>query len=78
MSLDVRVLDDEGNDVDLKQKFEEDDDIGLNIPEYTEEIGDAASTDDEFVDSGYGLQDENGEDIEDGFVGEDDFADEEI
>ncbi len=76
LSLDVRVLDGDGFEVDLKQKFDEDDDIGLNVPEYTEELGDASATDGEFVDSGYGLQDENGEDIEGNFDGED-FADEE-
>jgi len=76
LSLDVKVLDDEGNEVDLKQKFD-DDDIGLNIPEVSDEMGDMRADADDFAESGYGLQDENGEDIND-FADGDDFADEEI
>ncbi len=63
LSLDVKVLDDLGDEVDLKQKFDDDDDMGLNIPEVSEEMG-ATADDSEFVSSGYGLQDENGEEIE--------------
>ncbi len=76
LSLDVRVLDEYGVEVDLKQKFDDDDDMGFNIPEVSEEMGSSMSDDGEFVDSGYGLQDENGEDIIDDYNGED-FADEE-
>ncbi len=63
LSLDVKVLDDKGEEVDLKQKFDDDDDMGLNIPEAPEEMNEMTATDGEFTDSGFGLQDENGEDI---------------
>ncbi len=76
LSLDVKVLDDLGTEVDLKQKFDDDDDMGLNIPEVTEEMGDSMSDDAEFVDSGYGFEDENGDAIEEE-IGED-FSDDEI
>ncbi len=75
LSLDVKVLDSDGEEVDLKQKFEDDDDIGLNIPEVSEEMGSTVSQDGEFADSGYGLEDENGDAID--LNGEEDFADEE-
>ncbi len=62
LSLDVSVLDKDGFEVDLKQNFDEDDDIGLSAPE-TSEMGDAKLIDDELASEGYALQDENGEDI---------------
>ena len=74
LSLDVRVLDDLGEEVDLKQKFDDDDDIGLNIAEASREMGDSMSGDDEFTDSGYSFEDENGDAIED--IGEDEFDEE--
>ena len=72
MSLDVKVLDDFGDEVDLKQKFDDDDDIGLGASEVSSEVGHATAGDDEFVDSGYSLEDENGEAIEEDFADEDD------
>ncbi len=68
LGLDVRVLDKDNNEVDLRQNFD-DEDAGLNIPvSYPEE-----SADDLFEDvkgelqdgdlDGYGLEDENGEAI---------------
>ncbi len=83
LSLDVKVLDDLGDEVDLKQKFDDDDDIGLGASEASREVGPATAGDDEFVDSGYSLEDENGEAIEENSAGEDDgyeefAADEEI
>ncbi|MCQ2455664.1 MAG: DNA-directed RNA polymerase subunit beta [Clostridia bacterium] len=75
LSLDVKVLDNEGEEVDLKQKFEDDEDIGLNIPAVSEEMGSSMSNDNEFVDSGFGLEDENGDAIELG--GEEVLAEEE-
>ena len=62
LGLDMCVLDKEGNTVDLKQSFEEDDDIGLSKPIIAnDELGDSVVEDGSF--DGFGLQDENGEDI---------------
>ncbi len=63
LGLDIRVLDGEGFEVDLKQTFEDDDDIGLSKPVVAE---DEAFSEDLVNDGnfdGFGLQDENGEDI---------------
>ncbi len=63
LGLDIRVLDGEGFEVDLKQTFEDDDDIGLSKPVVAE---DEAFSEDLVNDgnfAGFGLQDENGEDI---------------
>ena len=80
LSLDVKVLDDFGEEVDLKQKFDDDDDIGLAVAEVPEEMSNAAAGDSEFTDSGYSLEDENGDAIEfeEDTFGEEDFADEEV
>ena len=62
LGLDIRVLDGEGFEVDLKQTFDDDDDIGLSKP-----VADDEAFNEEFVNDGnfdgFGLQDENGEDI---------------
>ena len=63
LGLDIRVLDGEGFEVDLKQNFEDDDDIGLSKPVVAD---DEAFSEDLVNDGnfdGFGLQDENGEDI---------------
>ena len=62
LSLDVSVLDKDGFPVDLKQNFDEDDDIGLQS-NISETLGDNKFNEDELAKEGYGLQDENGEDI---------------
>ena len=68
LSLDVSVLDADGFEVDLKQNFDEDDDVGL-APQVTQEdfaaedLGDSMLVSSELESEGYGLQDENGEDI---------------
>ncbi len=77
LSLDVRVLDGDNNEVDLKQNFDEDDDIGLSMPVIPEDefVGEAVE-DGNF--DGFGLQDENGEDIVETDGAEDDGIGEEI
>ncbi len=71
LGLDVKVLDKNKDEIDLKQTFEEDEDLGLATPVFDE--------DETVVDdlTGFGLQDENGDDIafdtEESF---DDFDDE--
>ena len=77
LGLDVRVLDGENNEVDLKQNFDEDDDIGLSMPIIPDDefVGETVE-DGEF--DGFGLQDENGEDIVDTDDALDDGIEEEI
>ncbi len=62
LGLDIRVLDREGEEVDLKQNFD-DDETGLSrpAPAYFEDESVMVESDLE----GFGLQDENGEDIVD-------------
>ena len=62
LGLDVKVLDKYNEEIDLKQTFEEDEDLGLTPPAFINE-----DFDDKSMDSfdGFGLQDENGEDIVD-------------
>ena len=73
LGLDIRVLDKLGLEVDLKQTFDDDDDIGLSKPELEEKL-DAAMVDDGNFD-GYTLQDENGEDIVEEEISYEDFDD---
>ncbi len=69
LGLDIRVLDKLGIEVDLKQTFDDDDDIGLVKPAADEGLESEMVADGNF--DGYTLQDENGEDI----VEEDDYSD---
>ncbi len=63
LGLDIRVLDKLGLEVDLKQTFDDDDDIGLSKPIIADdEAFDGTVVADGNFD-GFGLQDENGEDI---------------
>ncbi len=63
LGLDVKVLDKYNDEIDLKQSFDDDDDIGLGIPAAPED--DMAFDGDVVADdlTGYGLEDENGEAI---------------
>ena len=63
LGLDVKVLDKYDEEIDLKQSFEDDDDIGLGMPSIPED--DMAFDGDVVADdlTGYGLEDENGEAI---------------
>ncbi len=62
LGLDVKVLDKYDEEIDLKQSFEEDDDIGLGTPAIPE---DSEFHEETVVDGldGFGLEDENGEAI---------------
>ena len=62
LGLDIRVLDKEGEEVDLKQNFDEDDDIGLSKASAADDAFEGTAVEDGNFD-GFGLQDENGEDI---------------
>ncbi len=69
LGLDVKVLDEENEEIDLKQTFDDDDDLGLGTPTIPE--GEPAPEDDDVFESetvvdnlqGFGLEDENGEAI---------------
>ena len=61
LGLDIKVLDKENNEIDLKQTFDDDEDMGFtsamsDVPEFQEE-----TVADSF--EGFGLEDENGEAI---------------
>ena len=77
LGLDIRVLDKDNNEVDLKQNFDEDDDIGLSKPVMADEFDGSVVEDGDLA--GFGLQDENGDDIVEESVSDDmDIADENI
>ena len=59
LGLDVKVLDKDNNEIDLRQNFDDDDDIGLPAPIMPDDF-DAGD-----LDSGFGFEDENGEMIDD-------------
>ena len=63
LALDVTVLDANGEEIDMKQSFDEDDDIVLNVPEPEDENPDAVTVADNL--DGFGLEDEEGNYIED-------------
>ena len=62
LGLDMRVLDRDGFEVDLKQTFDDDDDIGLSKAAIADDVFENTTVEDGNFD-GFGLQDENGEDI---------------
>ena len=83
LGLDVKVLDRNNDEIDLKQSFEDDDDIGLGTPAIPENEGDDVDFDGQSVAddlTGFGLEDENGEAIAedeyDEFASDDEFDDE--
>ncbi len=71
LALDIKVLDANKEEIDLKQNFDEDDDIGLATPVYDEADGETVADDL----TGFNLQDENGDAIVD--VEEDETFEEE-
>ncbi len=62
LGLNMQVLDKNGLEVDLKQTFDDDDDIGLSKAAVAEDVFENTTVEDGNFD-GFGLQDENGEDI---------------
>ena len=83
LGLDVKVLDMDENEIDLKQSFDDDDDIGLGSPSIpadddTDFEGDTVADDL----TGFGLEDENGDAIADDdideFASDDDEFDDEM
>ena len=83
LGLDVKVLDRNDEEIDLKQSFEDDDDIGLGTPAIPENEGNDVDFDGQSVAddlTGFGLEDENGdaiaEDEYDEFASDGEFDDE--
>ena len=82
LGLDVKVLDMDENEIDLKQSFDDDDDIGLGSPSIPADDTDFES--DTVADdlTGFGLEDENGDAIDDDdideFASDDDEFDDEM
>ncbi len=75
LGLDVKVLDSDEQEIDLKQSFEEDEELGLAPADYVPEFTEENVADDL---SGFGLQDENGDDIVEGTVDTDEYDEENL
>ena len=66
LGLDVKVFDKYEEEIDLKQTFEEDDDIGLGTPAVPENFEfEESYVAEDLDDAGFGLEDENGDAIAD-------------
>jgi len=70
LALDVKVLDADNNEIDLKQTFEEDEDIGLPFVPVSDEAFEEETVLEGALD-GYTLQDENGDEITEELTEED-------
>ena len=74
LGLDIKVLDKNNDEIDLKQTFEEDDDIGLGTPAIPENFEfEEKYENDDFESAGFGFEDENGEAIADSLDESDDI-----
>ena len=71
LGLDIRVLDAEKNEIDLKQNFDDDDDIGMIEPD--SEAFTMVANESEFEGYGVGEMDESGEIIEDTVYSDDEM-----
>ena len=83
LGLDVKVLDMDENEIDLKQSFDDDDDIGLGSPSIPADDDTDFESDTVADDlTGFGLEDENGDAIADDdideFASDDDEFDDEM
>ena len=67
LGLDIRVLDADKNEIDLKQNFDDDDDIGMIEPD--SEAFTMVANESEFDGYGVGEMDESGEIVEDSYAG---------
>ena len=71
LGLDVKVLDKDNNEIQLKQSFDDDDDIGLSIPIVQDDYNPDTLEDGDL--EGFGFEDENGDAIELDDEGQDDM-----
>jgi DNA-directed RNA polymerase subunit beta len=70
LGLDIKVLDEDENEIDLKQTFDEEDDVGIvNAEDF-----DYAASDSEFEEEGYIVGDAEGSD----FFSDDDDDDDDL
>ena len=76
LGLDVRVLDKNNNEIDLKQNFDDDDDIGLTLPPMDENLEGGTVNDGDFSE-GFGFEDEDGEALDDSLDDQAELDDEE-
>ena len=64
LGLDIKVLDEDKNEIDLKQTFEDDDDLGMVDPD--REAFTMVADESEFDGYGVGSMDESGDIVDDG------------
>ena len=76
LGLDVRVLDKNNNEIDLKQNFDDNDDIGLTLPPMDENLEGGTVNDGDFSE-GFGFEDEDGEALDDSLDDQAELDDEE-
>jgi len=69
LGLDIRVLDEDKNEIDLKQTFEDDDDLGMIDPD--SEAFSVVANESEFDGYGVGEMDESGDVVEDTYDADD-------
>ncbi len=74
LGLDIRVLDADKNEIDLKQTFEDDDDLGVITPD--DEAFSMVANESEFDGYGVGEMDASGEIVEETYAADDDYDDE--
>lgn len=72
LSLDVRVLDGDNNEIDLKQQFDDDDNMGLPSITESEMLTPNVEVEGELASGGFALENAEGEVIEDIFDDDDD------
>ena len=75
LSLDIKVLDADNNELDLKQTYDDDDDMGLNPTPQDESLEIETVAEDNSFD-GFGYEDENGEAIVEEVASDDEYTQE--
>ncbi len=76
LGLDIKVLDEDKNEIDLKQTFEDDDDMG--IADVDREAFSTVANENEFEGYGVGEMNEDGDIIEQEYAMQDAYAEEEL
>ena len=72
LALDIKVLDKDNNEIDIKQSFDDDDDMIVAPKNDVDENPDAVMVADDLT--GFGLEDENGDSITEDFYDDTDVA----
>ncbi len=76
LGLDIRVLDADKNEIDLKQNFDDDDDLGMIDPD--SEAFSLVANESEFEGYGVGEMDESGEIVEDESYDSDEYSEDDM